>query len=804
MWRGVLQVISVYLLVSLSPEPTMSQDPNRQQNNVLYINSYALGYSWTDSLVKGVTGAFASREDVQLYIEFLDAKRFGQEQFERFYHLYHEKYQDIRFDLVITSDNDALDFLLQYGDSLLPDIPRIFCGINNPEAYDFSGADFYGILEAVDLRTEINLIIKLMPEIKKLYFITDNSTTSLLNLNYVKKIEPEYASRVKFEYIHNLPPDSLLKAVAQFEKGNAIALLNYYSDNQGRPLDPEVFYKEIVRHSAVPVITDSEFLLGNGLAGGIINNGANHGHEVANLALKFIDDPAYEPSMRIAQQKGTFYFDYNVLQQFGIGDSNLPVGSVVINKPERRLIQYLKNVMALLGIIGLLLLVIFILYFNVQRRKQAEVLVTQKLEEIQEKNNRLLQAHQKVNEMNAELEKLNNHLSKTNEALSEARQQAVESDKLKSAFLANMSHEIRTPLNAIIGFASLMHDPVLNKEEREEYFDIITANSNQLLRVIDDILDLSKIEAGQLKVFVEAFSVKDMLVQLVDSYTESNANRLVDIRLASFVSNNNLTIKSDPVRFRQIFNNLLSNAIKFTREGFIEVGYHFDSPGEITFYVKDTGTGIAWQEQKNIFTRFWKGELHGEKFFSGVGLGLAICKKLSETLGGRIWLDSEPGVGTTFYIAFQDYLVKKKDLSRTSSPEALDITGALTGRTIAIAEDEVSNLVLLKRMLKPLKASLICFSTGAEIVDYFRSNPDHQVDLILMDIKMPDMDGIEAARHIHEIDPAIPVIAQTAYAMAEDIEKIKSSAFSDYIAKPIKTAVLIEKVQRLINHQKTA
>ncbi len=777
MGRDFRPVIFV-LFAFLTSHSMYCQKQVPERHNVLYINSYAMCYPWTDSLVSGIQKVFAQREDVQLYMEFLDSKRFGKTQFEKLFRLYSEKYRNIRFDAVLTSDNDALDFMMMYGDSLAPDVPVVFCGMDNPEDYPIENSRYYGILDAVDLKTEINLIVKVIPGVKKLYFITDNSTTSLLNLKYAKELEPEYAGRLQFVYIQNYSLDSLMHVVSRFEKGNAIALMNYYQDNQGNPVNSDAVYMEIAQRTPVPIFMDSETLLGKGIAGGIINNGAIHGRETALLTLEFLDDPGFKPASRVTLPKGKYYFDYKVLQKFNIAGFSFPHGAVVINQPQKGLSRYLRYIIALLGIIAFLIMIVFSLYLNVKRRKKAEELVGQKLNEIRYKNIQLEEAHDKLNEMNMELGNVNDHLSKTNEALVLAKEKSEESDKLKTAFLANISHEIRTPLNAIIGFSSLLNDALITEDEREEYSRIINSNSDQLLRIIDDILDLSKIEAGQLTMYIEPFAVEEFFEELEESFRQYVPPNHVDIRVSPLVKNRHLVMKSDRVRFKQIMSNLLSNAVKFTRHGFIEIGYHLDVPKEITFYVKDTGIGIEKKNMKNLFNRFWKADLRGDKFTSGAGLGLAICKKLCEALGGRIRAESEPGLGTTFYITFQDYIIKRMDGSEHKAPVVDGTRSSLDGITIAVAEDELDNMYLLTRILKNFNVEILSFKTGTEIVDYFRQKENKKVDLILMDIKMPEMDGIMATKLIREINPNIPIIAQTAYAMVDDVEKIKASFFT--------------------------
>jgi signal transduction histidine kinase/CheY-like chemotaxis protein len=590
----------------------------------------------------------------------------------------------------------------------------------------------------------------------------------------------------------------MLQAVSKFEKGGAIALINYYQDTDGKPLNPEKINLEITRKSPVPVFMESETLLGKGIAGGIFIRGRAHGRDAASLALKFIDISHFVPQNRIALPENRYYFDYNVLKKFSINEKDLPSGSRIINKPQALFLKYLKYFVALLVIIGLLIMIVLILLFNINRRKKAESLVNQNLGEIKEKNSMLQEAHDQVREMNVELEEINEHLSKTNEELNQARKKSEESDRLKSAFLANMSHEIRTPLNAIVGFSSLLSDPDLKHSDRESYFHIISANSNQLLNIIEDILDLSKIEAGQLKTYIEIFSVNEMLNELFESFYKTHHSEEVKLKLSIPDRKKMVMLRTDPARLKQILTNLLSNALKFTKKGSIEIGYKLTNEKDITFYVMDTGKGINASDLSNIFNRFWKGENQDEDFHTGTGLGLSICKSLCDFLGGKIWAESILGQGSTFFVTLQDYQIRKEmhPAHEVHIPDFFKYDWSRI--TIAIAEDESSNLYLLTRILNNLNVNIISFRNGRELVDFINNHASTKIDLILMDLKMPIMDGYAATRIIRELNPKIPIIAQTAYAMVEDIEKIKAASFDDYMVKPIKANLLVEKIKRLI------
>lgn len=771
------------------------QQHHATSHYVLYINSYALGYSWSDSVVTGIQKEMSKNKDVQIFVEFLDAKRFGQRHFESIFQFLQRKYQNIKFDVVITSDNDALDFIIKYGDQLAPHVPVVFCGINNIRDYSFPNDQFYGILDGVDFKTEINMIVKIMPGIRKLYFITDCSTTSLLNLRQIRSLENEYTGRLEFVYLHNYSLDSLKQAVEKFEPGNAIALINYYNEPDGLPIPVESVYKELIALSPVPAFIDFEALLGYGIAGGVMIKGTDYGRQAASLALQFIHQPGHAPEKHTILPEETYFFDYNVLQKYGVSFKDLPSHANIINLPKNTYRNYFVYVIPIIIFVLLLASIILILYTTARKRKIAEALLSKKLSELQEKNLLLEKSQSRLNDMNNRLEEANSHLAHASEALFQAKQKSEESDKLKSAFLANISHQIRTPLNAIIGFSALINEYQITDKEKSDYLKIISSSSDQLLGIIDDILDLSKIESGQLQIRIETFSLQELFLELTDTFRQVAQTKKIDLKLSIPESSGDLKMMTDRGRLKQILGNLLSNSVKFTQKGTVEIGFNLDIPKEIVLYVKDTGIGIRPDDLKKIFSRFWKADFQDGKMSTGAGVGLAICKKLADALGAKIWVESDSVSGTTFYIAFQEYMFKQRDESglNTGSDHL-----SLNGYCIAIAEDEKDNMYLITRMLRDLDVKIIQFQTGKEVVDFFKEGESMKIDLILMDIKMPDMDGITVAQMIREIKPDIPIIAQTAFARYDETDKHLLSVFDDYLFKPIKPMLLINKIKKIL------
>jgi two-component system, cell cycle sensor histidine kinase and response regulator CckA len=355
--------------------------------SVLYINSYAVTYSWGDSVANGVIETLKKRPDVILYVEYLDTKRFGTINNPEYYQLFRKKYKNKRFDAAIVSDNAALDFLIQYKDSLLPAKPIVFCGINNPKDYKLDNSPFYGIKEGVDLDSVVHLVLQVMPKVRNLYFITDSTETSLTNLSYARKLEPKYKNKVKFLYITHISIDSLYKMAGYFQKESAIVLLDIFRDIDGTPVNSDVVMQKMASISNIPIFMDSETSFGKGIVGGIINKGRFDGQSVANLALMFIDKPGFIPENRISIPKDNYYFDYNVVEKYGINPDLLPKGSIVINHPEGFVSKYFKYFVIFLFIIAILIITNSISIVNINKRKKAEKL-------LKESENKLKDAQQ--------------------------------------------------------------------------------------------------------------------------------------------------------------------------------------------------------------------------------------------------------------------------------------------------------------------------------------------------------------------------------------------------------------------------
>lgn len=378
--------------------------------------------------------------------------------------------------------------------------------------------------------------------------------------------------------------------------------------------------------------------------------------------------------------------------------------------------------------------------------------------------------------------------------LQKAKDKAEESDKLKSAFLANMSHEIRTPMNGIIGFTELLKEKDLSENERDKFVSIIHKSSHQLLDIISDIIDISKIEAGQMTVASEIAGLNQLAEELMLFFQPQAEKRNLKLSFQKNLSDRDSFVYCDPAKLRQILVNLLGNALKFTSSGSVGLSFRREEQN-LVFRVADTGIGIASGLHKVIFDRFRQAESTPSPRSGGTGLGLAITKSFVEMMGGTIWVESEPGKGSTFSFTIPYIPVESAIASPIGPvPESYNESHIWSGKTLLLVEDIEDNALLIRHALKSTGIKLLLAGNGREALEIQAEHPE--ISLILMDMKMPEIDGYEATRKFKSKGVRIPVIATTAFALAGDREKCLAAGCDDYLAKPIlrdKLFVILEK-----------
>jgi len=642
-------LLSIFSIVAYSASPI-----DEKTRNILVINSYGQGFAWTDSLMAGVIRETKTYPEILLSIENLNSKRFGQNHFEAVKRYFQDKYASIHFDGVLVTDNDALDFAFQYDQELFPNVPVVFAGISNPEVYPLVGSKYWGFKETSNTDSIIDLVKRFLPESKKMLVLTDLTTTGRIYREGLMKQQVRFPD-FSILFPEEIVIDSIESLVSSNTGIDAIFYIGINQDQFGNPVDNVLLLEKVGKLAQVPLFTNDPLFMGKQVMGGLFQSGIKQGQEAVKLLFQLLNSANTEAIQRIQITKQEYFFDRTILSKFNIKAEKLPKGAILANQ----LATFNKsNFGVLVAVFLLLSLAVLILSVVNRKRRNRQKRSDSQLKEIETQKNELKEAYSKLNEVIYELENTNERLKESNVSLLEAKKKAEEADNLKSAFLANVSHEIRTPLNSIVGFSSLLIEPDLDEETRKTYADLIESNTESLLVLIDEIIDLSKIEAQQLTLKKIDFSIDALMEELLQVFNHSHKNEKVELRASKISEQKELFVFSDRVRVKQVFINLLTNALKFTDSGLIELGYLVSEGKELVLYVKDTGIGIKKEHHNEIFQRFRKLNENAVKIYRGTGLGLAITKKLVELLGGRIWIVSEPGQGSTFFFTLQDCVLK--------------------------------------------------------------------------------------------------------------------------------------------------
>jgi signal transduction histidine kinase/ligand-binding sensor domain-containing protein/CheY-like chemotaxis protein len=438
--------------------------------------------------------------------------------------------------------------------------------------------------------------------------------------------------------------------------------------------------------------------------------------------------------------------------------------------------------------IVLLSLLVFSLYEYIRlREKNMRTFQERLLKNIDEKTKEIIVKEEIIKER-----------KKAEKILIAAKEKAELSDKLKSSFLTNMSHEIRTPMNAIVGLSELLKDKGYSEAEKTEFVDLIVANSNSFLELIDDILDISKIESNQLKINIKECEVYPLLNELYHRYTEEIKSReksFLDFRLSVNLKDNSLSIESDALRLKQVLSKLLDNAIKFTDAGHITLGCTLEK-NKIMFFVEDTGIGLSEDKKEIIFELFRKVEDNKLRLYRGTGLGLSLSQNLVKLMGSEIKVESEVNKGSRFY-----FYLPFKWKNRVIEPAAVGTDNDLLkpiweGKSILVVEDDPSNFMLIHEILKTTGIKIIQAENGDEALKILSSG--NSPDIIIMDVKLPGIDGYETTRRIRESNKEIPIIANTAYAMEGDRNKSIEAGCNEYISKPTDRKLLINLINKYL------
>lgn len=381
------------------------------------------------------------------------------------------------------------------------------------------------------------------------------------------------------------------------------------------------------------------------------------------------------------------------------------------------------------------------------------------------------------------------------EELIHAKEKAEESDKLKTAFINNISHEIRTPLNGILGFGQFWADSKLSKKERKKYFSVVKQSSNRLMQTVGDYMDIAMIVSGTLGVHKKEFQIKPLLDEIVEYTKLRCSEKTVDLELVVPPNSDLLRLDSDQELIKKIIKNLINNAIKFTDEGKITIGYHLIE-GYLEFFVQDTGRGIKLDKLQTVFETFAQEDSSMTRGYEGSGLGLAIAKGFVTSLNGDIWVTSNNGKGSVFYFTIPYNSNNLTALNETKLPTDLNKPKGDNKPLVLVAEDDENNFLFIEALLEKVGCDYLHAINGKEAVEICKKDID--ISFVLMDIKMPIMNGLKAMKFIKEFRPNLPIIAITAYSLTGDEQKYLEAGFDGYYAKPIKKEILDKLIERYI------
>lgn len=739
-----------------------------QKKNILILNSYHKGFQWTDEIQTGITDALKlSLYEKEIFTEYIDSKRFFGDSFKKvLFDFYKSKYTNVNFDLIIVSDDFALTFLFEHRDSLFGKVPVVFTGINHSHIYPDS---YTGILEDIKYLDNLALIKKLHPNYSKIYFIVDQSKTGNIIYDRAFRLYMPVNGEYNYEFLRDYSFDELFEKVSCLDENAVILLTAFTKDRNNVYCSYDDIIINLRKHTDLPIYGTWNFYLGKGIVGGKLNGGHNQGFRAGNIANEILNGRKVS-DFNIEISESQYQFDYKELKNKGISKRDVPDGSMIINQPLSTIFNNKQQTIFFGIILILLLVIIFILWVFLIVRKRKN------LEEI----------------------KLRKNLEISNERLVLLKDKMEESNHLKTAFIANMSHEFRTPMNGIIGFSELLkEDDNIDVETRKKYFTIIQQSGRVLLNLVDDIIDISKIESSKLRLNFNEFRLNEILDDLLSFFISERdgiKKNKIKILLEKEYDYQDLVIYSDKNRIRQVLYNLLNNALKFTSEGIIKFGYYVEMP-YLVFFVKDTGIGLTNDEQEIIFEKFRQLEDYGTRRFGGSGIGLSLSRGIVENLNGEIWVDSEKDKGSTFYfsIPYQTLDETKKEKEINTSETAVY---EWPNKTILIVEDSMISYQLLTKFLGKSKVNFLHAEDGAKAVKICKTTD--RIDLILMDVQLPIMNGLDATKAIKTFRPNLPIIAQTANALADDRKNILNAGCNDYIAKPINRTELFEKIDRHI------
>ena len=766
----------VLTLVWLLPTTGRAQQPDRPKH-VLVLYWDEKDHPANTEFERNFQAALknAAPGPIEFYSEFLESTRFPGEKQAKFLHDYvRQKYADNPIDVVVAYAGPALEFLFKYRGDLFPNTPIVFAATNYPTAAQLEAeAGATGIVFVNTYRKTLDLALKLHPGTEQVFVVSGTLAHDKLYENMARGQLKGYESKAAITYLTDLPVEELRVRIKNLpERSIVLYVWQQARNDQGRLLESWDVLKLITPIARTPLYGMSFANVGLGIVGGYVYTMEANAARLAEMTLK-VASGTRASNIPVENAPDVPMFDWRQLQRWSVPEDRLPKNSVIRFRELSLWQQFKWRILTAIAVFALQSVLIFALLLARKRARKTRL----ELEKYKESLELL------VDERTAELV--------------EARDQALASNRSKSAFLANMSHELRTPLNAILGFSSLLRQHGATEEQRRD-LDVINRSGEHLLSLINEVLDLAKIEAGRAAIAIVPCDLRALLREVTDMIRPRAEEKLVVLRLVE-TPESPRNIRTDAARLRQVLINLLGNAVKHTDQGSVTLrstSRSTEDPNHVRliFEVQDTGIGIANEDQARVFEPFVQlAEAGMEK---GTGLGLAITRQFVELMGGTVHIQSTVGKGSCFRVEIPVERTRESEgRALRLEPERVAGIEGLPECRVLVVEDDRENQKLMKYLLQKAGFQVRIVQDGAEGVECFREWQPH---FIWMDLRMPVMNGFDATRRIRALENGrdVKIAAVTASGFAEERNEALAAGMDDYVRKPYRPSEIFECMAR--------
>lgn len=626
---------------------------NAAEKQVLYLNSYNIEMAWAEKVTEGVQEVFSGYPEYTLNVEFLDSEeQKDSTYFSQLFQLYAHKYSNKTFDLILCSDNSAMDFLLQHYDStLFAGLPVAFCGINNVEDYSFPD-NFYGLDQNPMLENEVNLIIDLFPDVEVIYVLLDKSVTGQIFKEKYEFVEEVLHGVYQVEYLDELEMDSIPQLMQNLHQNAVLNYLTVNIDKNGNVIKPSNLIPLILQHTELPMVGNPIGKNREGMVGGLVESGKHNGIQCAEIAINILEGKITPFTPHLISQAPKYAFTYDVLRKYNIDLSVLPPGSEVIKRPVNMIKKFRKELILIVIAFFVLMVIIILLTINIARKRDVKKESARHIKEIESKNREIHKINAELNSSNTQLENLNLTLSHINIKLMDAKEKAENANRLKSAFLINISHEIRTPMNSIIGFSEMLMSEDLSDKDKLRYSSIVSNNATRLLETVEDVLEYSRIETKDEPTFFEKFSLHNTIDDVYDHVMND-----LELRGNAFSWQNKVGAKLnnvvlDPSKCFRVLEIFIGTANKLSSNDNIELICIPISDFRFQVQLIMGHSNMNFDNVDTIFEPYAQTFQGVDNRLDGLGVGLAIAKAYVEMMNGSVFASLDPQERLSLNILF--------------------------------------------------------------------------------------------------------------------------------------------------------